>query len=143
MATGARVDPFLDSHFVLEIDGIHQGGFTEVSGLSYTTNAVEYQEGGFDTVHKIPARTTYTNITLKWGLTASTELHDWYRDVARGIISRRNGSVILHDVAGHEVARWNFYDAWPTKIVEANLVGSGNGINIATVELACEKIERH
>ena len=37
MATGTRVDPYRGFNFLVEIDGITQAGFQEVSGLDAST----------------------------------------------------------------------------------------------------------
>ena len=141
MATGARVDPYRNSNYVLEIDGIQQAGFTEVTGFGSATAPIEYQEGGFPTAHKLPGQTTYPNITLKWGLTDNHELYNWYRDVTRGIVVRRDGSIILNDVAGNEKARWNFRDAWPTNYNATDLSGKSTDVAIESLELVCEFLE--
>ena len=144
MATGARVDPYRNFNFTLEIDGIEQGGFSDCTGFGASTDPIEYREGGFNTTnYKLPGQTKYPNITLKWGLTDSRELYDWYRDVTKGIVSRRNGSIILHDLTGkQEVMRWNFFEAWPTKWDGPDFSAKGTDVAIETLELAVERVER-
>lgn len=45
------------------------GGFTSVSGLNITTQAIQYREGGYNTtIHQIPGMTTFTPITLQRGV---------------------------------------------------------------------------
>jgi phage tail-like protein len=91
---------------------------------------------------KLPGLTKYNNITLKWGLTDSRELYDWFRDVTRGRIQRRNGSIVLLDVDGQEKLRWNFFDAWPTKWDGPDFSAKGTDVAIETLELAVERLER-
>ena len=86
--------------------------------------------------------TKYTNITLKWGLTDSRELYDWYRSIVNGTIDRRNGSIIVLDNAGKEKIRWNFYQGWPTKWDGPDFTAKGNDVAIETLEIAHEGIER-
>jgi phage tail-like protein len=65
-----RVDPLNNYNFKVEIDGIQVGGFSEASGLESTVEVVEYREGGLNnTVHKLPGKTTYSDIVLKRGTT--------------------------------------------------------------------------
>ena len=95
MPTGARLDPYMNYNFLVEIDGVTQAGFQEVSGLDATTDPVEYREGGENTtVCKLPGKTTYSDISLKWGLTDSDEMWKWREDVIKGRIERKNGSII-------------------------------------------------
>jgi len=143
MATGKRVDPYRNFNFLVEIDGITQAGFAECSGFELSTDPIEYREGGENTtVRKLPGLTKYANITLKWGLTDSKDLYSWYRDVVRGKIQRRNGSIIVLDVDGAEKVRWNFTDGWPTKYNPSDLNAKGNEVAIETLEIAVEGVER-
>src|SRR6476660_8464624 len=107
MSVGARVDPYRNYNFLVEIEGITQAGFSDCSGFGATTDPIEYREGGDNTTNrKLPGQTKYPNITLKWGLTDSRELYDWYLGVTKGKIDRRSGSIILNDTTGKEVMRW-------------------------------------
>jgi phage tail-like protein len=140
----ARKDPYRNCNFLVEIDGITQAGFTDCSGFGASTDPIEYREGGDNTtVRKLPGMTKYPNITLKWGLTDSTELYSWYRDVIQGNVQRKNGSIILLDIDGAtEKVRWNFFNAWPAKWDGPDFTAKGNDVAIETLELAHEGIER-
>ena len=142
--TGQRVDPFRNFNFLVELDGIAQASFTECSGLSSTTEVIENREGGDNvTVRKLPGKTSYSDISLKWGLTDSTELWDWRQQIVDGNVVRKNGSIVVFDLANStEVARWNFVRAWPTKWEGPNLSAKGNDIAIDTLVLAHEGLTR-
>ncbi len=138
-----RTDPYRNFNFLVEIDGITQAGFSDVSGLSADNTPIEYREGGMVTnVRKLPGMTKYTNITLKWGLSDSRELYDWFRDVTQGKVTRKNGSIVTLDLDGSEKVRWNFYDAWPTKWTGPTFTAKGNDVAIDQLDLAVERIER-
>ena len=142
--TGQRVDPVRNFNFLVEIDGIAQASFTECSGLSTTTEVIENREGGDNvTVRKLPGKTSYDNISLKWGLTSSTELWDWRQQIIDGNVVRKNGSIVVFDLDNStEVARWNFVRAWPTKWEGPTLSAKGNDIAIDTLVLAHEGLTR-
>jgi phage tail-like protein len=143
MATGQRVDPYRNFGFLVEIDGITQAGFSDCSGFGSSTDPIEYREGGENkSVRKLPGMTKHNNITLKWGLTDSMELYNWYRDVTNGRIERRNGSIIVLDLEGNEKVRWNFFDGWPTKYDAADFTAKGNDVAIETLEIVVERLER-
>jgi phage tail-like protein len=143
MATGTRVDPYLSFSFLVEIDGIAQAGFSDCTGGDATNEPIEYREGNRPTHPlKLASQTKYTNITLKWGLTDSRELYDWFRDVTKGIVQRRNGSIVQLDLTGKEVLRWNFYEAWPTKYSLSAYNAKGTEASIETLELAVELVEK-
>ena len=139
----ARVDPYRNSNFLVEIDGITQAGFSDCSGFGASTDPIEYREGGENTtVRKLPGMTKYPNITLKWGLTDSTELYAWYLGVVKGDVQRKNGSIIVLDGTGQEKLRWNFYNGWPTKWDGPDFSAKSNDVAIETLEIAHEGIER-
>ena len=143
MATGARVDPYRNFRFLVEIDGIVQAGFTECSGFGSDVEVVEYREGGeAATVRKLPGKVTYPDISLKWGLSDSRDLYDWHLDAVQGRVERKNGSVILQDDVGTEKVRWNFFAAWPSKWAGPSLNSTGSEVAIEELTVSCERVER-
>ncbi len=141
--TGQRVDPARNFNFLVEIEGIVQANFSECSGLGSTTEVVEYSEGGHISVHKLPGRTTFSDITLKWGTADSTELWAWRQQIVSGTVVRRNGSILIFDLANStELVRWNFVSAWPTRWEGAALVAKGGDVAIETLVLAHEGLSR-
>ena len=142
--TGQRVDPYRSFNFLVELDGIAQASFTDCTGLGSTTETIETREGGDNTtVRKLPGKTSYTDITLKWGLTDSRELWDWRQQLVDGTVVRKNGSIVVFDLTNHnEVARWNFVNAWPSRWEGPAFNAKGTDIAIDTLVLAHEGITR-
>jgi len=138
-----RVDPFKNSRFLVEIDGIVQAGFSDCTGLGSHVDPVEYREGGDpNTVRKLPGKVSYPDITLKWGITNSSELYAWHLAAVQGQLQRKNGSVILLDDTGAEQVRWNFFNAWPSKWDGASFSAKGNDVAIDSLTVSCERVER-
>src|SRR5260370_314395 len=143
MATGQRVDPYKNFRFLVQIDGIVQGGFSEVSGFGSDVEVVEYREGGdTSTVRKLPGKTTYHDLTLKWGITDSRELYDWHRAAVNGKVERKNGAVLLLDDLGQTKVIWNFFDAWPSKWEGAHFNATGKEVAIDSLTVSCERMDR-
>jgi phage tail-like protein len=142
--TGQLVDPFRSYNFLVELDGIATASFTDCSGVGSTTEIIETREGGDNTtVRKIPGKSSFSDITLKRGMTDSTELWDWRQQVVDGTVERKNGSIVVYDVGNHtEVARWNFHRAWPTKFELPAFNAKGSDIAIETLVLAHEGLVR-
>lgn len=139
----ARVDPFRNFKFKLEIQGIQQAGFSECSGFGSNIEVVEYREGGEQsTVRKLPGKISYPDITLKWGVTPSRDLYDWHLSAVNGQIDRRDGAIILQDDAGADRVRWNFTSAWPSKYDGPDFNAKGNDVSIDALTLSCERLER-
>jgi phage tail-like protein len=143
--TGQRIDPYRAFNFLVELDNIAQASFIECTGLSSTTEVIENREGGDNTtVKKLPGKTSYSDITLKWGLTDSMDLWKWRLQVTNGDVPfRKNGSIVVFDLANHtEVTRWNFVAAWPTKWEGPAFNARGAEIAIDTLVLAHEGLTR-
>jgi phage tail-like protein len=141
-----RVDPYKNFRFVVEFDGILEAGFAECSGFGSNVEVIEYREGGDPaTVRKLPGKTSYPDIVLKWGVTDarfSRLLYDWHRAAVDGQVQRKHGSIILQDDMGQEKVRWNFFEAWPSKWDGPDLNAKGNDVAIDTLTLSCERVER-
>jgi phage tail-like protein len=135
--TTSKGYPYLNFRFIVEIQGLIIGGFSEVSGLQAETDVETVEEGGVnDYVHKLPKKTKYPNIILKKGLTDSDALWKWYQDVVQGKISRKSGYIILIDNEGNEKWRWNFIEAYPVKWSGPELKAESNTVAVESLELA-------
>jgi phage tail-like protein len=134
MADGSRTDPFSQFNFTVEIDGVTQGGFSEVSGLTMDTNIIEYREGDeVTTVRKLPGLMKYNNIVLKHGI-IDTTLYTWRKKVIDGQTQRATGAIVLLDEARKPALRWTFTQGWPSKL-------EGPALNAKTSEAAVETME--
>lgn len=133
--------PYTQFNFLLEIDGVVSAGFTEVSGMTSETDAIEYREGSDVThVRKLPGLSKYGNITLKRGFTDNTDLADWRKSVTDGVTQRKDGAIILMNEAGEPALRWEFTNGWPVKLEGAALNATANEVAMETVELAIESL---
>ncbi|MEU8816741.1 phage tail protein [Actinoplanes sp. NPDC048796] len=142
-----RPDPLRNFRFRLEIDNIDQAGFAEATVGESTTEPIEYREGDeIPTVRKLSSLTKYGNVTLKWGITESMALSEWYREVTEGATLleqiRKNVVVRVQDEAGQDRATWEITRAWPSKYTPSPLNGTGNEVAIDTLELSNEGIRR-
>ncbi|MFC4101930.1 phage tail protein [Paenibacillus xanthanilyticus] len=122
--------------FWVELDGMLVGGFSEVTGLSAEIETEEFREGGVNGyVHRIPRSVKYSPIILKRGMSQSSELWDWYAQAMNGRIVRKSGSVILQQLDGDEMCRWNFFEAYPVRWSGPDLNASQSDIAVETIEL--------
>jgi len=136
-------------NFLLEIQGVINdtktivGGFKSVSGMDSETEIIEFKQGNDTVVRKKPGRTTYQNVILERGYTATDDLWTWRKNIEDGKIDRRSGSIIILDQDGQtEVARYNFYEGWPCKWYVPDMNSDTSGMAIEKIEIAVEKIER-
>jgi phage tail-like protein len=136
-------------NFLLEVQGIINdnkiivGGFKSMSGMDSETEIVEFKQGNDTVVRKKPGRTTYANIVLERGYTATDDLWQWRQNIENGKIDRRSGSIIVLDQDGQtEVARYNFYEGWPCKWYVPDMNSDSSAMAIEKIEIAVEKVER-
>ena len=137
MPLAARADPYLGFRFLVEIEGLIVGGFSEVSGLQAETEFEEVREGGVNHhVHKLPKITKYPNLVLKRGITDSTLLWQWYQDVVRGMLTRMGIYVMLLDEVGSVIWMWSFIDAYPVRWTGPEMRADSSAVAIEALELA-------
>jgi phage tail-like protein len=136
---------FLGSQFALEVEGVEMARFTEIAGLSWETEVVEYKDTlktGKVVIRKRPGQTKYGDIGLKRGLSADRSLGKWYQTVLDGKVERKNGSIVVYDMAGAELDRWNFERGWPSKWSASDLSASSDDVMIEELTIAIEYLER-
>jgi phage tail-like protein len=126
-------DALAGYHFSVEIDGVTIAQFKELSGLSAEIQTIEHREnkkGGLPVMKKLPGAKKYGDITLKHGKTDSKAVWEWLKKVQDGDIdtARKNGSVVLFDYKMGEVGRFNFVNAWPSKVSLGALQAAGNDV---------------
>lgn len=142
----ARRDPYSNARFELRLGNIKQASFSECTGFDISTDPIEYREGNDKegTVRKQPGLTKYGNITLKWGLSDSTEIWEWRKDVIDGKMekARINGSIVVKNEEGDDKVQWDFVAGWPSKYDPADLNAKGNDIAIESLEITHEGIKR-
>ena len=149
------------SRFYLELklqgsDDRIDGYFMECSGFQRSQDVIEICEvtpqvwgkkgrsHGHMVRSKIPGNSSYTNITLKRGLTVSTAFWDWMDAVGKGewVDQRRNGALVIYSQAGKEQFRFEFSGAWPVTYKISDLDVKGSDHNIEEVEIAVEALKR-
>lgn len=134
---GSRRDPYTTFNFLVEVEGLVVGGFSEVSGLQVETVVEEYTEGGQnDYVHKLPGPTKYpSNLVLKRGLSDVATLWSWHQEVVTRQVTRRNGTIYLLDAQGSPVLWWHFKEAYPVKWSGPDLKADSNTVAVEMLEL--------
>lgn len=56
--------------------------------------------------------------------------------------ARKNGSIVMYNQAGQEVARWDFVNAWPSKLNGPSANANNNEVGIEELEITHEGYKR-
>jgi phage tail-like protein len=143
-----REDPLVAFKFGLEIEGKLSGFFTQVGGIGSETEVVQHKIVNADTgetiIRQIPGRLTWTPVTLKRGVTSSMDIWDWRQMVVEGKIddARTNCSIIAYSQDNTEIARWNFENAWPSKVIGPEMDAASTNYMIEDVTIVHEGVIR-
>lgn len=142
-----ETDPALGFHFRLEVQGRVTGFFTEIGGLGSEHEVIEHKVvdmNGNDLVQALPGRLKWQPITLKRGLTSVRDVWDWRKMVENGKVNeaRSNGTITMFNQSLQPVAKWDFKNAWPSKVTGPQLQSDSNTFAIEEMTIVHEGIER-
>ncbi len=143
----------------LKLDGSNDSVdacFMECSGFKATQEVMEIcevtpQKWGTDGTSKgrivrtkVPGNMTYTNMTLRRGLTVSITFWNWIQTVQDGnwAKQRRDGSLVIYNQAAEEQFRFEFKRAWPVSYKISDLDVAGRSFEIEEVEVTVEELKR-
>jgi phage tail-like protein len=116
-------------------------GFTEVSGLDFESEVVEYRSGASPkfTKIKMPGQQKFANLSLKRGTFENNyEFYDWWESVKLNTITRRTVTITLLNEERNPVITWVAENAWPSKVQSTGLKADGSEVAIETMELVHE-----
>src|SRR5690242_6998829 len=134
----AAKDPVVSAWFGVESQRGIRVAFREWSGLGSDNDVVPYKASGpevADSMLHAPARMKWQDITLRRGITDDMDMWKWRGLVEEGKITdaRKNGSIVMFNQKGDEMARWDFTNARPSKI-------TGPTANAGSNEVAVEEM---
>ena len=140
-------DPLVGFHYAIEVQGVVTGYFTECAGIGSEHELIEHKivdEKGRETIHKVPGRLKWQDVTLKRGITDNMDIWDWREEVVQGKVddARRNGSIVMFNQALDEVARWNFERGWPLKVSGPSMKSDSNEFGIEELVITHEGLYR-
>lgn len=132
--------------YQIEIDRITLAQFKEVTGLTAEIQVIEHRENkpkGIPVIKKLPGARKWGDIVLKRGKTDNPAFWHWIKEVQDGKIdsARRNASVVLFDYGLGEKARFNIFNAWPSKVSIGSLQAGGSDIILEECTLVHEGLE--
>jgi phage tail-like protein len=142
-----REDPLTGFSFGLEIAGKLSGFFTNCSGIGSETEVIDHKvvdTKGQTLIQKVPGRLKWNDVSLKRGVTSAKDIWDWRQLVVDGKVAdaRSNCSIIAYDETFKELARWNFVNAWPSKVTGPEMDSGSTNYMVEEVTIVHEGMER-
>ncbi len=138
-------------HFQVEWGPNLRMGFTEVSGLDFETEVIEYREGTNKTYNKTkqPGLTKYADITLKRGtFEGDFDFFKQWKETYYFQEGNRTGSRFRRDITikllneNHEpIITWQVLNAWPSKVQSTDLKADANEVAIETMTIVHEGLK--
>lgn len=129
--------------FIVEVNGIPAGSFSECHGLAIELQVETLEEGGVNSfVHRLPGRVVWPNIVLKRGVTWDNELFDWFNKAAGstfaadGKVTREAVGITMVSSKGKRLRTWNLVDALPVRWKGPTFATSLDGIPDEELELS-------
>jgi phage tail-like protein len=151
-----KVDPLISTNFFLEVSTETVSNITSVDGLKMELDINEFAQrstkgvlvqhktlakpklAGELTIKRIQPNTISNDAIWKWFL----KIRDTGMKAATRATDRRTGSIVGYDSSLTEVSRWNFTEAWPSKIEAEGYDVSKNDPIHETITLQYESLVR-
>lgn len=138
-ARTTSVDPLLKFKFRVTIPGLPSGiGFQKVSGLTEELAVVEYTEGGYEHIHKLPGRPKVGEVTAERG----TYVDESFQKLLKKTLTdpnMRNTVIIEHLGTDGKVARvYKLAEAWASKWEGSDYDSSSDDVAIEKITIQFE-----
>lgn len=145
--SGRESDPLVGFQFAVDVGGEITGYFSECGGIGSEHETIEHKvvtDDGREVVQKLPGRMKWTDVTLKRGITDNLQIWEWRKKVEDGDMkgARKNCSIIMFDRNYEPAARWDFVNAWPSKVTGPNAKADSNEIGVEELVLVHEGMKR-
>lgn len=140
-------DPLVGWQFVLEVNKLPVGYFSEIDGIGSETEIIEHKtldKNGVEVIQKIPGRLKWNDVTLKRGITNSLAIYEWRTLVELGKMkdARLNCTIKMKDRDYSDAAEWTFDNAWPSKVSGPNLRADSTEVGVEELTLVHEGMRR-
>jgi phage tail-like protein len=149
-------DTMIAQNFFLEVDGEVVSYLSGVSGLDLSMDVAESVQAAADGkkvirkmlgTHIKPPDLTLTRVAPPD--MSSDKMWTWFNSIYNNGMplgnrnaERKNGSVVIYDSTMKEIARFNWYSGWPSKISTDGLSVDSNDPVKETITLTIERLER-
>jgi phage tail-like protein len=149
-----RHDPYKNYRFVVYFEQSTSpvAGVSKVSGLTRSSDVIEYKEGGNPVTMKGIGRTKYEPITLERGVTHDTDFEEWANTaqllengIGRSTLGslRKEVRIDLLNESGQPVQRYIAHRCWVSEYQALpELDAGGNAVALQHIRIENEGWER-
>ncbi len=141
--------PFTAFNFSIEIskegeaNRLCNAAFSDCDGLEMTMDVKTIREGGANGRSiRLTGPLTYGQLTLKRGMTASSDLWDWFAAVVIDPSIRASAEVVMLAPNGSERARFVLERCVPVKLKAPPLNAKDGAVAIEELQIAYESVTR-
>lgn len=139
-------DVLQSAYFTLDVGDV-KVAFHDLSGLGYSVEVIEHKtmgENNAEIVRKVPGRLKWEDITIKSAITTDMAMAGWMKKVTDGDVAgaRRDGTIVAFNQSGEEVAKWVFYQGWPSTLNVGSLSSDTGEIVMADMTVVHEGVMR-
>lgn len=110
--------PLSSFHFQIEWGGTSVS-FSEVSGMTFETEVIEYRDGASPeySTRKVPGLVKNREIILKRGVAqGDNEFFEWFNTIQLSTVERRDITLKLLNENHDPIVVYQIKNAWPSKI---------------------------
>jgi phage tail-like protein len=139
--------PFMAFNFAVELNlpgsahAVCDAAFAECDGLEQTLDVKTIREGGNNATQiRLAGGVSYSQLTLKRGMTTSFDLWEWFAAVTRDPAMRANGAVVLRAADRTNLVRFELKRCLPLKLKAPPLNAASGGVAIEEFQLAYESL---
>ena len=143
--------PYVGFHFKAVFEGIgdadKEARFQEVTGLTAKLETEEITEGGENRFkHRLPTRSSFSEITLKRALYLDSAVSDWALKAIEGLnyaeLEPVDVSIMLLNEEHKALTSWSVVNAYPTQLQISDLKAEDNGLMVETLTLTYQFFRR-
>lgn len=130
--------------YKVEIEGLDEMAFSEVSGLNIEVEPITYKDGMsyMKGIQYMPGNRTPIKLTLKKGMTIASEgLYSWMNDISLNAVEKKNITIRLMNVTGDApVVNWVVENASPTKLEGPSFNATSNEVAFESIEVIADRM---
>jgi phage tail-like protein len=128
------------NRFYVQMGSSIKASFSECSGLGVTIEHQTFQEGGVNNQQRFfVGKSTFSDVTLKRGVTDDLTFWTWINQVLSGVSKQRKFiDILVFNQAGETMQTWTLSGALPVAWKAPSLQADGTSVAIEELTLAYE-----